>query len=263
MTGPYASITRIAWRNALAYKVPFVASLFTLVFNLIAVLSLWRALLGSGEALAGFTWPQMKAYLLVTFVTNCLVSSFSDFVMAHRIQSGLVALDLTKPVSYQRARFAEALGMAGLETVTATVVCTAALVVYGGVRLPGLGQFALFAVSLVAVVPLKFALVYMSGLLGFWTQNYVGVSFARFAITAVLSGAMVPLVFFPGWLRVLASVLPFQATASTPALLFLGRATGAEALRLVGVQLAWIAVLWLAAAGAWRAAVRRLTIHGG
>jgi ABC-2 type transport system permease protein len=259
----YRGIARAAWRNALAYRLPIVLSLSMLVFNLIAMLALWRVLIDSNGNLAGFTWPQMKAYLLVTFVTNCLVSSFSDFTMAHRIQSGMVAMDLTKPVDYQKARLAQCVGLTGLEMITATVVCTAALLVFGGVPLPPPGQLALFAVSFVAVVPLKFLIVYMAGLLCFWTQNYLGVFFARVAVSAILSGALVPLAFFPHWLQMTAAVLPFQATVSTPALLFLGRASGTDAVVLLAVQLFWIAVLWLAGRLAWRAALRRLTVHGG
>ena len=42
-------------------------------------------------------------------------SNLVDFRMSHRIRSGLVALDLVKPVDYQRARFAEALGGVWIE----------------------------------------------------------------------------------------------------------------------------------------------------
>jgi ABC-2 type transport system permease protein len=260
---PYLAIARISWRSALAYRIPFVLSLCMMVFNLLAMLSLWRVLLASGHPLAGFTWPEMRAYLLVSFVTGCLVSSFTDFTMAFRIQSGLVALDLTQPVHYQRARFAQCLGMTVLESATAAVVCGAALAAFGAIPVPALPQLALFLVSLVAVVPLKFLIVYSSGLLCFWTHNYLGVSFARAAVSAVLSGALVPLVFFPGWLRILAEVLPFQGIASTPALIYLGQASGWDAVRLIGIQLLWIAVLWAGASAAWNAALRRLTIHGG
>ncbi|KIR66373.1 ABC transporter permease [Micromonospora haikouensis] len=260
---PYRAMARIAWRNALAYRVPFLMSLSMLVFNLVAMFALWRALLGDGNSLAGFTWPQMKAYLLVSFFTNCLVSTFTDFAMASRIRSGAVAVDLVKPVDYQKGRFAEALGFALLETVAAATVCAVVLVAFGGVPLPPPGRLALFVASLAAVVPLKFLIVYMCGLLCFWTQNYLGISLARVAVSGILSGATVPLAFFPAWLRHVAEVLPFQAVTNTPAMLFLGRSPGLPGALAVAVQLLWVVALWWLARRLWHVAVRRLTVHGG
>ncbi|MFG1674403.1 ABC transporter permease [Micromonospora sp. NPDC049282] len=261
--GPYRAMARVARRNALAYRVPFLMSLSMLVFNLAAMFALWQALLGDGNSLAGFTWPQMKAYLLVSFVTNCLVSTFTDFAMASRIRSGAVAVDLVKPVDYQKGRLAEALGFAFLEATAALVVCAVVLVAFGGVPWPSPARLALFAVSLVAVVPLKFLIVYMCGLLCFWTQNYLGISLARTAISGILSGATVPLVFFPPWLRHVAEVLPFQAITNTPAMLFLGRSPGLSVVPALAVQLLWIVGLWWLARRLWHVAVRRLTVHGG
>src|SRR5436309_2096890 len=82
----------------------------------------------------------------------------------------------------------------------------------------------MFVLSVALVVPLKFCISYMTGLVCFWTQNYFGVSMTRAAVMNLMSGALAPLVFFGHTFRVIAGVLPFQAIASTPALIFLGKA---------------------------------------
>lgn len=260
---PYAGLAAAAWRSVQAYRATFVLGLLMLVFNLLAMLALWRVLLHQGRSLSGFDWPHMKAYLLIVFVANCLVSTYSDYTMALRIQSGLVALDLTKPIDYQAARFAETLGRVALELLTAAAVTVAALLAFGGLPVPGPAQLLLFVVSLAAVVPLKFLIVYLSGLVCFWTQDYVGVNWARVAVSALMSGTLIPLAFLPGWLRDLAFALPFQGTASAPALLFIGQVTGPRAVGLVAGQLAWTVALWFGTRWAWRSALRQLTVHGG
>ena len=60
-----------------------------------------------------------------------------------------------------------------------------------------------------------------------------------------------------------AEVLPFQAMAYTPAMLYLGRLEGGELWWRLGGQLGWAVLLWVAARAAWGAASRRLTVHGG
>ena len=63
--------------------------------------------------------------------------------------------------------------------------------------------------SMLLLIPLKFLIVYACGLLCFWTQNFIGVQWARLAIVNLLSGALVPLAYLPHWLGTLAAWSPF------------------------------------------------------
>ncbi len=258
----YRSLSAAAFRGLFAYRLQFFLASFGTVFLLLTMLYLWRTILATGSQ-AGFSWPQMKAYIMVAFVANAVVSYSTDYRMAGRIQDGMVAIDLTRPISYQKARFAEASGYALFEYASSVVFVLLATLIFGGVSPPHGLHLVLFLISIVLVMPLKFSLVYSSALLCFWTQNYMGINWARTAITNLLSGALIPLQFFPGWLKVAGQALPFQGMAYTPAMLFLGRFSDRNAVLAVCVQVAWTVVLWLAAAGAWRAASRRLTVHGG
>jgi ABC-2 type transport system permease protein len=259
---PYLALARAVALSALTYRTSFLLSLGGIIFQLVSLLAVWRVLLAE-SSVSGFDWPDMRAYLLVAFASGALVSVFADFRMAARIQSGLVALDLVKPVDYQRARFAETLGGVWIEVVVIAIVTTVSLLIGGGLRLPPTPELALFIASMVLLVPLKFLVVYASTLACFWTQNFIGVLWARQAITSLLSGALIPLVYLPGWLATLAQWSPFAGLTSTPALIFIGQAHGRQALLLVGVQLLWVLVLWFGARGIWRAALRQLTVNGG
>jgi viologen exporter family transport system permease protein len=259
----YLALAKVAARAVTTYRMNFVLGQFALIFQLLAMLAIWRVLLASGHSVGGFDWPQMKAYLMVGFCSGVLVSMYADFRMAGRIRDGTVALDLTKPLDFQTARFAETLGGVWAEVVTAVIVCATVLLITGGIPVPGPQGAALFALSMLAVVPLKFLIVYAFCLACFYTQNYLGVYWARLAIVSLLSGALIPLSFYPGWLQGLAAVMPFASLASTPALIYLDRVDIGEALLLIGTQLAWVAVLWLATRVLFRGAVRQFTVHGG
>lgn len=258
----HRAMARTAFRSLVAYQTSFVFGLLATAMSALAMLYLWRAVLAAGER-QGFDWPDMKAYLLVAFVAGSLVSSYVDYQMSGRIREGAVALDLVRPADYQRSRFAEAIGYAGYELGTALAVGAFAAVVFGGVRAPDPDTLALFVVSAVLVLPLRFGVVYMSGLVVFWTRNYIGVQAARIALVSLFSGALVPLAFFPGWAQTLASVLPFAGMASTPALLYVGKLAGPAAVTAVVVQAAWAFGLWWLARAMWAGASRQLTVHGG
>jgi ABC-2 type transport system permease protein len=183
--------------------------------------------------------------------------------MANRILDGHVATDLTKPLDYQWARFSEHMGGLATEFVAIAVAATSVVTLTGGIIVPGPAQALLFTVSFLLVAPLKFAIAYIATMACFWTQNFMGVAWAKDAIVTVFSGALIPLSLLPSWLADPAAVLPFASITATPAALFLEQATGWDALRLLAVQAAWVLVLWWAARLVWRRALRALTVHGG
>ncbi|HEU5111434.1 MAG TPA: ABC-2 family transporter protein [Micromonosporaceae bacterium] len=262
MTRAYAGLARTAARAVLAHRLNFVLGLFAVLFQLLAMLSVWAVLLRSGSSIGGFTWPEMKSYLLIAYATGA-IQSMADYRLAFRIRDGMVAVDLTKPVDFQRARFAEAVGVGAVEIGFSALVCAGVLALIGGAPAPSPGAAALFVVSFLLVVPLKFCLTYLTGMLAFWTENFFGVGLTKMAVTNLFSGALVPLTMLPGWLQAMAAVLPFASITFTPAMIYLGHAAGAEAALLIGVQVIWVAVLWFGGRLAWRGAVRQLTVHGG
>jgi ABC-2 type transport system permease protein len=259
----YRSLARAAARSILTYRLGFLLGLFGLLFQLLAMLSIWRVLLRSGASIGGFTWPEMKAYLLIAYGSSALAGGFTDRRLGHRIRDGMVAVDLVKPVDFQRARFAETVGGAGIELLSTAVVVVTVVVATGGVAAPRPYQGGLFVLSALFVLPLNFCLIYLTALVCFWTQNIMGVSMARWAVTSLFSGALVPLSFLPGWLQAIASVLPFASVTYHPALIYLGRATGGEAWKLLAIQAFWVTALWIGARLVWHRAVRQLTVHGG
>ena len=256
------SMARTAFRSLVTHQVSFLFGLLATAFAALSMLYLWRAVLANGPV-HGFDWPHMKAYLLLTFVASSLVSSYVDYRMAGRIREGDVAMDLVRPVGYQRARFVEALGFGVYELGTGLLVVVVAALAFGGVPGPAGGEALVFAASALLVFPLRFAVVYMSGLLVFWTQNYIGVQAGRIAVVTLCSGALVPIVFLPLWAQDVLAYLPFVGMAATPALVYVGHLTGSEAWRAVGVQAFWVVVLWGLGRAMWGAASRKLTVHGG
>jgi ABC-2 type transport system permease protein len=259
----YRKLASVALQQTIAYRAGFFLGLLGPMFFMVAMLYLWRSLLGNG-ARAGFSWGEMRGYLVVAFICGNLVSMWTDFSISNRIRDGSVALDLAKPIDYQRARLAETLGVAVFELSSALLVGGVAVAIFG---LPELEHrtwsVLLFPLSLLLVIPLKFCISYVTGLACFWTQNYFGVSMARQAVTNLLSGALAPLVFFPGWFQTLAAWLPFRAIASTPALILLGKKTGMDAVLLVAEQAGWVVVLVLGSRFIFSLAIRKLTVQGG
>lgn len=260
----YISIANRSLQNVLAFRSSYILTFASNFVNLIAIYFLWQGIYAGREELGGYTWDQMKTYLLVTFIANSFLSWYSETAISGKILDGSVAVDLLKPIDFQTARLAETLGRSILEGGISAVIIGAFMIITAGITIPSSPLvWMLFLVSLFTATIVKFGIVYLAALVCFWSTGSMGIVWARIAITNLLSGALVPLVFFPDWLEQLALVLPFQSIVHTPTMIFLEQIQTREMLLLIAVQLVWGAVLWVLGRGIWNWAVRQVTIHGG
>ena len=230
----------IAFKRRLAYKSSWLFGLALGGGSMLVSLTMWHNLIGDGT-LAGYDWDSMRAYSIIGFVAATMVFGAADFQIAERILDGHIAIDLTKPVDFQRARAA---GVHGIDAVHA---CRPQRSASSGPRCcsirrdrprpwPGCSR----AVSFVLLFPLAFGITYLSVLVCFWTKRYLGVLWLREALLSFFSGLMIPLAFMPEWLQAVAWALPFPHFTTTPSAIYLGRVDTAGALGLLAAEAAWV-----------------------
>jgi ABC-2 type transport system permease protein len=261
----YVSFARTSLEVTFIYRAGFAVNMIGTIFYVVAMFYLWQTIfLGSPNALGGFTWPEMKAYLLVAFLLNSLLTWYGEWVMGADIKEGVVAIDLARPIDFQASRFARAIGPVPFEFTSALGVAAIVAFVFGGVALPAdPARLLLFLLSAALATLVKFGIIYCVSMTAFWTTGTDGVTLGRQAVQNILSGALIPLVFFPDWLRSIAAVLPFQGMISTPALTYLGKLDGPTTALMLGVQAGWAIGLIVLGRLVWRRAVRVVTINGG
>ncbi|CAM3431674.1 ABC transporter permease [Marinicrinis lubricantis] len=260
----YITLALCAMQNTLAYRLSFILNFVANFISLIAMYCLWQAIYTEQDQLAGFTWEQMQAYLIITFFVNSMLSYYSESNITSKIIDGSVMMDLLRPIQFQKARLAETLGACVLEGLLSSILIGLGAIFAFGISLPHDAlTLLLFALSMLSSILVKYGIVYLSALLCFWTTSGFGIHWARTAITNLLSGALVPLAFFPAWLQHTAMALPFQGIVNTPVTIGLGMRGTAEAIGLIAIQWVWIVLLWLLGHWMWSRAVRQITIHGG
>ncbi len=153
----------------------------------------------------------MKAYLLVAFLANSLMTWVDEGSMARDVRMGRIATDLARPIDFQARRPAEALGPFLVELLSTLLVGVDVIVAFGGMAVPSDPvPLALFVVSKALATLLKFTIVYCVSMTASWTMGMYGIRIGRAAIQNLSSGALFPLAFFPDWLRTVAAVLPVQ-----------------------------------------------------
>ena len=259
----YRAVAGMWMRTALTYRFSWALDMLSLLLQIYTLKMVWTAVYGARDQVDGLPLDGLIAQLtfanLMLWVMYPLLAGY----LAERVREGTIALELARPVPFLGQMLAAQLGdtAAGLPLVAAALPLTFWL---GGLLPPAsLGAALLFMVSLA----LAYAIVAMTGLIiglaSFWMTEIDGVMTIHAFVSRFFAGAFVPLAFFPPWLATLAALLPFQAQASIPLGIYLGRTTGVELVAALALQLGWVAGLAALAGALWRLALRRLVVFGG
>ena len=86
----YWSLARTSLEITFVYRTSFVLNMIGTIFYVFAMFYLWQTIfLGTG-ALGGFSWPEMKAYLLVSFLLTSLMTWYNEWIMSADLREGSV-----------------------------------------------------------------------------------------------------------------------------------------------------------------------------
>lgn len=235
------------------------------VFGLIRAYITVAAIGAAGGTLAGYSAAQGITY---AFLAQALMGPVNIGVwqgeLAERVKTGDIAVDLARPVDPQLAFFAADLGRAAFVFVPRGAPPVFVGAVVFGLALPATPlPYLLGAVSIVLAVSVSFACRWLAHLTAFWLLDVRGVMMLYVLTSGLLSGHLIPVHWFPGWLAALARATPFPAMIQTPIDVITARVTGVDALTALGVQALWLAVLLAAGRWVFVLGTRRLVVQGG
>jgi ABC-2 type transport system permease protein len=179
--------------------------------------------------------------------------------LAVRVRDGSIATDLSRPIDPQRYWLAYDLGRAPYHLLFRGVAPFALGALLFRLHYPSATAALLFVVSLVLAVVVSLGFRFLYNLPAFWLLDIRGVVLLVVSVSLFFSGAIVPLAYFPGWLKALADALPFAAILQTPVDVWLGKAHG----RQIGLQLVWAVVLFALGRIVLARATRKLVVQGG
>ncbi len=260
----YVGIVTASFQQAIAYRFTAFTSIIANFLWIIILFYLWRAAFSDRATIEGFTWNQMRTYILLAYGINALIGFSAVSKMMAAIRQGNIVIDLIRPINYLRSQLAATSGLAIVEgAISFILVLLVGLLVLHMQAPASLVVGVLFPFSLLLGFLTKFLFVFLVSLLAFWTMNSVGLNWTQTALVNIFAGVLIPIQFLPDWLRPVAEWSPLRGIVSTPVGVYLGQYEGLRMLLLLGVQLGWVVVLWFAAEWAWPRAFRAVEIQEG
>lgn len=257
----YFAVFRASLMERAAYRFDLLGRAGMLLIFLFVLSRLWQKVHAAGADMAGLDGAALVWYLLITEGAMLATPALGAKIDAE-VKRGDFAAWLLRPAHYLLFHLAGFLGefSAGL-LVNLSVGGVVAFLLAGPppVTLPALAFIlpALFAGAL-----LNFCLLALIALAAFWVEDNEPFFWIHHKFLLILGGVLIPLEFFPGWLKTVASALPFADIFYGPARLFV-RFDLPLAARLVLSQAGWCLGLGILLALVYRGGVKRVNLNGG
>ena len=121
---------------------------------------------------------------------------------------------------------------------------------------------AVFFVAIWGAYLIRSMLLWVLGMITFWTTRVSAIYDTYFTAELLLSGRLVPLALLPAWATGLADVLPFKYTFGYPIEVLAGSLSTRELFVGLGFQAVWIGIGTVLVAVVWRVGVRRFGAVG-
>jgi ABC-2 type transport system permease protein len=260
----YLAIMRGSFTIGLVYRVGFLFTIFGNVLYMVVAYFLWKSIYSNSATIHDLTFNETFIYVALGSTVFVLLKTFTDWIISHEIEDGSISIYLTKPVDYLFYVLSVSLGsmLTNLAAITIPTLLLLTLVFKVNFALgPGL---LLFPVSLLLAFTVSYCFDCITGLFAFYTESIWGISATKEIVISVLSGALVPLQFFPDALQKVLLVLPFQAIYHTPLMLITRPNQDLGTMfSMLGVQVIWIVILFVATRLFYNQAVKVLRVAGG
>lgn len=262
----YPAFTATAFQSRLAYRNQVWSGVFGELVFMFARIAIWTSAFATvaSDSVDGVTLPQMITYALLA--GPVLYWDYSRLLndVGTAIKSGDIAVYLLKPLHYPAYMLASHVGNFLFDLLTVTIPVAIVIGFTVGLVPPAslAHGFAFLAFWLLSFAML-FLLTTILGLAAFWLMTTQSLDWFFNSIMTLLSGGIVPLWFFPGWLAAIAGNLPFAWVSYYPAAVYIGQLDMPQALAAFAIGLIWAAVLAACLFWLWAKARHRLIVQGG
>lgn len=231
-------------RRSATFRAAWVAAVLASLIQLVVMVSVWTALIRTGTA-SGYDLDDAAAYTLFVLFLWSANNTWIVRDIESEVRDGRVERLLLRPVNVAVTYLAIGFGKV---LFNISVVGPPILLLFFAWRTVDISMIPIDRAVCVLMSVLLSIIMYLLidlcvGFSSFWTITTFGIDMIKENIIRLLSGATVPLIFYPEALQPTLSLLPFSLMFFKPAHLFVQQAPFSEYLTLFALQSLWIAVL--------------------
>ncbi len=260
----YFTLGRVSIMEQFQYRAANYFYMIGMIAEPLVYLVVWSTIAREqGGAIEGYTPGTFAAYYIVWTLVRNMNIVFTPFGWEQRIREGTLSAQLVRPIHpihYDLGFFA---GWKVVVIVLWIPIAAVLTLLFRPELQPNAPQIATFAVAIWGAYLIRSLLLWMLGMVTFWTTRVGAIFEVFFAAELLLSGRLLPVALMPDWAQTLASFLPFESTFGFPITALVGPITNAELVEGLIRQFVWISIGVVGVSVMWRRAVRAYTAVNG
>jgi ABC-2 type transport system permease protein len=264
MVSLYLALMKTAMQTQFQYRAANYFYMIGMVVEPTIYLVVWRTIAeSSGGSVEGYTAGTFAAYYIVWTLVRNMNIVFTPFGWETRIREGELSGHLLRPVHpihYDLGSFA---GWKVIVIVFWIPIAAVLSLAFRPTLDPSVQQCIVFFVAIWGAYLIRSMLLWVLGMVTFWTTRVSALYEAYFMAELLLSGRLVPMTLMPGWVQGLSWFLPFRWTFGFPITALVGPVSNRELMAGVLAQIGWIVVGIVLVKVVWRKGVRRFSAVGG
>ena len=262
------ALTRAGIMESLHYRLGTFVTLFANLIYLVLVYYLWKAIYASSgvDVVNGMTFTDTMIYLILATSLFNFLEMFVVWDMSRSIQSGKIILDLLKPMKFRAYTFWSYSGSHVVSFIMTFIPTFIVVMIITKGAIPIGMNLVYFIIATLFALIVNFNIEMIVATICLYTESTWGINIVKETIVLLLSGASIPLAFFPEKLRTFVDYMPFRAVYDIPLTILLEK-NGSDTLQgllpMFGFQLLWIVILTAAGTLFWNYSVKKITVNGG
>lgn len=264
----YLSYFKLKFITGLQYRAAALAGISTQFFFGFVYISVYIAFYESGSSNLPMELAQLISYVWLSQSLFSLVNLwYKDREILDTIKTGNIAYELCRPQDLYTMWASKILGerLAKVTLRFLPVILVAVLLPkpYNldlSITLPTL---LIFIISITLSCILMTVLVLLYHVICLFTLDEKGIVNMFMVGSDILSGLVIPIPFFPDYLKNISKILPFQYISDFPIRLYVGNITNKEGLIGIIIQIIWIIILVIIGRIITKKALKKAVIQGG
>ena len=264
----YITYFKLKFISSLQYRSAAWAGIATQFFFGFVYIMVYVAFYESGGNNLPMELPQVVTYLWLNQALLALVNQFTrDQELFKLVREGGISYELVRPKNLYFMWYFKIIGqrLANVTLRFLPLLLVTSILPYpfhmGGPA--SILHFLSFIVSLGLGTLLVTALAVFYPIITIITMNEKGIVNLIITTADILSGIVVPIPFFPKFLQIISSFLPFQYISDLPFRLYVGNISLADGVFGMCIQFIWIIIFIILGNILMEKNIKRVTVQGG
>jgi ABC-2 type transport system permease protein len=259
----YVALFGMIPKMFMAYVIWFWVGFVLNIISMAILVFFWRAIYADTSTISGLGLNQTITYIMLAVIFMPLTSNDLVWQFGSDLREGMIIHQLLRPVNFQTMNYVQMLGWLISRLAWQLPMLLFAVLLFG-LRIPSdLSTWMAFIISALLGFTVMFYFNWFLACFTFYTTEIWGLGVLIEGMTFFLSGALVPLVMMPEWMRSIVMSVPFAQALAVPVGLLTGITPLSAAPRVWFIQILWIIGMWLISTLFFRVAVRKITVQGG